>query len=144
MSTLLTRIQHTNSSSLAGILRLLLGLLFLSTGVMKLVVPSLRDAFSGQLAGAELPLHALNMWLVPIIEIVVGGLFVLGLFGRLSSLVAIGMMLVATYVHVIVHDPELFPLQPQAPIIPLVAILLCLYILWTGSGSWSSDLRRQR
>ena len=144
MSTLLTRIQHTNSSRLAGVLRLLLGLLFLSTGVMKLVVPSLRDAFSGQLAGAELPFHALNMWLVPLIEIIVGAMFLLGLFGRLASIVAIGMMIVATYVHVIVHDPELFPLQPQAPIIPLVAILLCLYILWTGSGSWSSDLRRQR
>lgn len=144
MSTLLTRVQHTNSSSPAGVIRLLLGLLFLSTGVMKLVVPGLRDAFSGQLAGAELPFHALNMWLVPIIEVVVGGMFLLGLFGRLASLVAIGMMIVATYVHVVVHDPELFPLQPQAPIIPLVAILLCLYILWTGSGSWSIDLRRQK
>ncbi len=110
---------------------------------MKFAVPSLRNAFSGQLTEAGLPFHSVNMWLVPLVEVVLGGMLIVGLFGRVASLVAIVMMIVATYVHLVVHNPELFPLQPEAPIIPLVTILLCSYVLWAGSGSWSIDLRRQ-
>ncbi len=108
---------------------------------MKFVVPELRSAFSGQLAAANIPFHALNMWLVPAAELVVGGLFSLGLLARLASLASAGMMLVATYVHLVVHDPALFPLQPEAPIIPILTILGCLYVAWRGGGSWSLDLR---
>jgi uncharacterized membrane protein YphA (DoxX/SURF4 family) len=63
-----------------------------------------------------------------------------GFLSRLASLSAIVMMGVATYVHVVVDDPTLFPLQPKEPIIPAIAITLCLYLLWIGSGSWSLDL----
>jgi len=143
MDAVLNRIRHTRCSSAVGLCRVLLGLLFLSTGVMKFAVPSLRSAFSGQLIESGLPFHSVNMWLVPLAESVIGGLLLVGLFGRVASLVAIVMMMVATYVHLVVHNPELFPLQPEAPIIPLVTILLCLYVLWAGSGSWSIDLRHQ-
>ncbi len=143
MDALLSRVRHTRCSNAVGLCRALLGLLFLSTGVMKFAVPSLRNAFSGQLTEAGLPFHYVNMWLVPLAESVIGGMLLVGLFGRIASLVAIVMMIVATYVHLVVHNPELFPLQPEAPIIPLVTILLCLYVLWAGSGSWSIDLRRQ-
>jgi uncharacterized membrane protein YphA (DoxX/SURF4 family) len=111
---------------------------------MKFVVPRLRDAFSGQLMEAGLPFHSLNMWFVPLVELLVGIMLIVGIFGRLVSLVAIVMMLVATYVHLVVDNPDLFPLQPEAPIIPLIAIALCLYVLWAGSGSWSVDLRQQQ
>jgi len=161
MGTLSSHIRHTSCSRAVGLCRALLGLLFLSTGVMKFVVPSLRNAFSGQLAEAALPFHSVNMWLVPLVEVVIGGMLIVGLFGRIArvviggmlivglfgriaSLVAIVMMIVATYVHLVVHNPELFPLQPEAPIIPLATILLCLYVLWAGSGSWSIDLRQQQ
>jgi len=143
MGALLSRIRQTSRSSAAGLCRALLGLMFLSTGVMKFAVPSLRNAFSGQLTEAGLPFHSVNMWLVPLVEVVIGGMLIVGLFGRLASLVAIVMMIVATYVHLVVDNPELFPLQPTAPIIPLVTILLCSYVLWAGSGSWSIDQRRQ-
>ncbi len=143
MDALLSRVRHTRCSNAVGLCRALLGLLFLSTGVMKFGVPSLRNAFSGQLTEAGLPFHYVNMWLVPLAESVIGGMLLVGLFGRIASLVAIVMMIVATYVHLVVHNPELFPLQPEAPIIPLVTILLCLYVLWAGSGSWSIDLRHQ-
>jgi len=39
---------------------------------------------------------------------------------------------------------HLFPLQPQAPTIPLVVIGLCGWVLWIGAGSWSVDLRSAR
>ena len=143
MGALLSRIRHTRRSSAVGSSRILLGVLFLSTGVMKFTVPSLRSAFSGQLAEAGLPFHWVNMWLVPLVEVAIGAMLLVGLFGRLASLAAILMMIVATYVHLVVHNPELFPLQPKAPIIPLVALLLSSYVLWAGSGSWSLDRRRQ-
>jgi uncharacterized membrane protein YphA (DoxX/SURF4 family) len=118
-----------------------MGLMFLSTGVMKFVVPNLRAAFSGQLNAAGIPFHSLSMWLVPAVEIAIGVLLILGFISRLASLTAVVMMIVATYVHVTVDDPMLFPLQPKEPIIPVIAIVLCLYVLWIGSGSWSLDLR---
>ncbi|MBI2819168.1 MAG: hypothetical protein HYX73_04245 [Acidobacteria bacterium] len=58
-----------------------------------------------------------------------------------TSLSAIVMMVVATYVHLVVDNRTLFPLQLEKPIIPTIAIALCLYPLWIGSGSWSLDLR---
>lgn len=141
MNEVLSRLRHTRAGSSAAAVRILLGLLFLSTGVMKFVVPELREAFSGQLTAAGIPFHALNMWVVPAAEIGVGVLFVLGFLSRLASLAMIVMMAVATYVHLVVDDPALFPLQPEEPIIPALAIALGLYVLWAGSGPWSLDLR---
>ena len=56
----------------------------------------------------------------------------------------IGIMAVATYVHLVVDDPSLFPLQPSEPIIPSIVIAMCLYLLWRGGGSWSRDLNATR
>ena len=141
MNGMLTRLRQTQASYSAGVIRIFLGMLFLSTGVMKFAVPDLRSAFSGQLIAAGIPFHSLNMWVVPAAEIGIGVLFILGFASRLAGLTAIMTMVVATYVHLVVHDPTLFPLQPEKPIIPVIAIALCLYVLWKGSGSWSLDLR---
>ena len=111
------------------------------TGVMKFAVPQLREAFSGQLVAAGIPFHSFNMWIVPAAEISFGVLFLLGFISRLVSLSAIVTMLVATYVHLVVEDPTLFPLQPTEPFIPAITIVLCIYILWKGSGAWSLDIR---
>lgn len=141
MNNTLITLRQTRASSSAAAIRILLGLLFLSTGVMKFAVPDLRAAFSGQLTAAGIPFHSLNMWVVPAAEIGVGVLFILGFLSRLASLSAIVMMVVATYVHLVVDDPTLFPVQPEEPIIPTIVIALCLYLLWIGSGSWSVDYR---
>ena len=53
MDTLLSRIRHTTCTSVVGLRRTFLGLLFLSTGVMKFAVPSTRNASSGQLIEAD-------------------------------------------------------------------------------------------
>lgn len=55
--------------------------------------------------------------------------------------IVIGLMLVATYVHLTVDDPSLFPLQPDEPIILLIVIGMASYVLWKGGGSWSRDLK---
>ncbi len=123
MDRLLTTLRQTRASKVVAVLRLLLGLLFLSTGLMKLLVPELREAFSGQLTQAAIPAHALNMWFVPLAEVAVGLLLLVGLFARLAALVGMAMMIVASYVHLTVHDPALFP-EPGASSIP-----------WTGTAA---------
>ena len=68
----------------------------------------------------------------------------LGFYVRPASLVVIGIMLVASNVHLVVHDPAFFPLQPAKPIIPGVVIVMSLFLLWRGAGAWSLDLKHTR
>jgi uncharacterized membrane protein YphA (DoxX/SURF4 family) len=137
----ITRIRRTSSSKLAAGLRLALAVLFLMTGAMKLLVPMLADAWSGQLIAAGIPLYTISRWGVPLLEIAVGLALGVGFFVRLTGLVVVGIMIVATYVHLVVDDPSLFPLQPSAPIIPLVVIAVSAYLVWRGAGAWILDLR---
>jgi uncharacterized membrane protein YphA (DoxX/SURF4 family) len=111
---------------------------------MKLLVPRLSDAWSGQLQAVALPLYSITLWLVPILEILLGILLLLGASTRIAASIVIVIMMVATYVHIVVDDPALFPLQPNEPIIPLIVIALCAYLLWRGGGAWSLDLRITR
>lgn len=134
------QLQRTTDDRLAGLLRRGLAILFVMTGAMKLGVPTLAEAWSGQLLAAELPFYELSRWSVPFVEMIVGVALWVGLFTRLAVLVVVGIMTVATYVHLVVDDPSLFPLQPTEPIIPLAVITICLYLLWRGGGRWSRDL----
>ena len=137
---LLNRIRSTQPDHVAGVIRILVGVLFLMTGAMKLFVPVLGEAFGGQLAAANIPFQELNRWVVPFIEVGVGGALLIGLHTRIATLLVLNIMVVATYVHLMVDDPSLFPLQPTEPIIPAVVMVLSVYLLWKGAGSWSSDL----
>jgi hypothetical protein len=80
-------LRRTSDNSLAGIVRLFLAALFLMTGVMKLAVPMLADAFSGQLLAAGLPFYALGRWTVPIVEILLGFVLAVGLLVRPAAVV---------------------------------------------------------
>jgi len=122
-------------------LRILLGVLFFIAGILKVVVPSLGQAFSGQLIAASIPLRGFILFTFPIVEMVLGVLLVIGFHSRLSAAAAAGSMVVATYVHVAVEDPSLFPLQPVEPIGPLMLLAMAIYVLWRGGGAWSIDLR---
>ena len=139
--TTLQSIRSTRDDRVAAWIRIALGVLFVMTGVMKLVVPSLGAAFVGQLAGADIPLQELNRWLVPFIEVGVGGALLIGFYTRIATLIVFGIMIVGTYVHLVVDDPSLFPLQPEEPIIPIAVMILSIYVLLRGGGSGSSDLR---
>ena len=144
LGELLGTIRKTADERLLGTARILLGVIFISTGSMKFLVPMLWAAWSAQLAQAGIPFQTLNLYFVPVAEMVIGVLLLLGVFARLGALVAIPMMIVATYVHIVVNDPNLFPLQPEEPIIPIVVLALSGYVLWRGAGSWSLDLSSTR
>lgn len=142
MQVNLETIRKTKHNKYAGVIRIILGGLFVMTGMMKLFVPALAAAFAGQLKAAAIPFQAINMLSVPTIETLVGAAMIVGLMSRIGAFVIIGLMLVATYVHLIVDDPTLFPLQPDLPIIPLIVIVFSLYLLVVGGGAWSRDLKK--
>jgi len=141
MNNFLIKIIKTSNKKALGIFRIFLGIMFVMTGLMKLLIPMLHEAFSGQLIAAGLPFYTFNLWFVPIVEVVIGVTLLIGLYSRISALIVIGIMLVATYVHMIVSDPSLFPLQPTEPIIPIINIVISLFILRHGGGAWSKDLK---
>ena len=134
------QLRKTSNDKLAGVLRLLLGCVFFMAGVLKMVVPTLGDAFAGQLVAANIPFYGLSLYAFPIVETVLGITLLFGFHARLSAVVAAVTMVVAVYVHLVVDDPALFPLQPVEPVGPLVLLVALLYVLWKGAGSWSMDL----
>ena len=134
-------IRRTGGDRIAAGIRIGLGVLFVMTGVMKLAVPTLGAAFAGQLAAANIPLQDLQRWIVPFVEIGVGGALLVGYFTRIATLLVLNIMVVAIYVHLVIDDPSLFPLQPEEPIIPAVVIVLSTYTLLRGGGSGSLDLK---
>ena len=133
-------VRRTAPSAALGVTRGALGVLFLMTGIMKLTVPMLGNAFDIQLTEAGIPLKDLNLWAVPLIEMAVGGSLVAGYLARLGAAMVVPIMLVATYVHSVVDHPDAFPLQPSEPIIPLIVLPLAALIVWKGGGAWSLDL----
>ena len=138
------RVRSTQSDGVTRGIRVVLGALFVMTVAMKLVVPMLTAAWAGQLAAANIPLPELNRWVVPFIEMGVGVALLVGFYTRIAILLVLNIMAVATYVHFVVDDPALFPLQPAEPIIPAVVMILSVYVLVKGGGSGSLDLRATR
>lgn len=138
------QLRRTTDDPTVGTVRLMVALVFLMAGPMKLFVPRLADAWVGQLAEAGIPLQTLSRWSVPFVELALGIVLAIGYLVRLAAVVVIVVMVVATYVHVVVDDPTLFPLQPNEPIIPSLIIAMSLWLLWRGAGAWSSDLRATR
>ena len=69
--TNLSDLRRTGDDKLGGTIRIFLGLLFVMTGAMKLLVPTLAEAWSGQLLAAELPFYTLSRWSVPFVEMAV-------------------------------------------------------------------------
>jgi len=139
--TMFENFRRTSRDKLGGVLRILLGIVFLVAGILKIVVPSLGKAFAGQLVAANIPFHKLVLYAFPVIETVLGILLLVGLHARTSAAAAAASMVVATYVHVAVEDPALFPLQPVEPIGPIALLVMLLYTLVRGAGAWSIDLK---
>jgi len=137
-------LRKTSDSKFPGVIRIILGMIFFMTGVMKLFIPMFTEAWMGQLVHAGIPLIAFNFWFVPIMETALGVLLLKGTYSRIASVAIIPIMLVAFYVHIAVDDPALFPLQPKLPIVPVIVMNMAVVILISGGGSWSKDLKHTR
>ena len=98
INEIMHKIRRTTNKRYLGTFRIFIGGLILMTGMMKLGVPSLRDAFWLQLVESQLPFPLLSFWSVPFLEVATGILLLIGSFSRLASLPVIGMMTVATHI----------------------------------------------
>ena len=134
-------IRKTTDNKLVGVIRIVLGIIFLMTGVMKFFFPVFTKAWLGQLIQAGIPIVTLNFFLVPIVEILLGLLLLKGLFTRFFTLIVVPIMLLAIYTHIAVEDASLFPIQPKFPIVPILVIIIAIILMLKGAGPWSDDLR---
>jgi len=135
------KLRQTSPNKWVGTIRTMLGIIFLMTGIMKLSFAEFGSAWSIQLIEAEIPFYALNYWFVPILEISLGIILLIGYYSRIGAVMIVPIMLVAIYVHITVSNPAAFPAQPQEPFIPIAVIIMAVIVLIKGGGNWSLDLK---
>jgi putative oxidoreductase len=143
MEITMKNLRETVPNKWIGIIRIMLGVIFLMTGTMKLTLAEFGAAWSIQLIEAEIPFYTLNYWSVPVLEILIGMILLVGYYSRIGALMVLPLMLVALYVHLTVINPAAFPAQPQEPYIPIVVIIMALFVLKKGGARWSLDLKTQ-
>jgi len=139
MRPIIQKLRATKPNRTIGFIRVMLGVVFIMTGVMKLTLPKFGAAWSVQLIEAGIPFYSFNYWFVPVFETLLGSVLLVGFYTRIGALMILPVMLVATYVHVTVTNPAAFPAQPQDPYIPIVIIIMALVVIIKGGGSWSLD-----
>jgi uncharacterized membrane protein YphA (DoxX/SURF4 family) len=132
--------RNTVQNKFVGIIRIMLGIIFIMTGVMKLTMAEYGAAWSIQLIEAEIPLYTFNYWFVPIFELILGLFLLVGYHTRFSAVLVLPVMLVAIYVHLTVTNPGAFPSQPQEPYMPIAIIMMAILIIIKGSGKWGLDI----
>ncbi len=135
------KLRQTFPNKWVGTIRTMLGIIFLMTGIMKLTFAEFGLAWSIQLIEAEIPFYTINYWLVPVFEIILGTILLLGYYSRIGAVMIIPIMLIAIYVHITVSNPAAFPAQPQEPFIPIAVIIIAVIVLIKGGGNWSLDLK---
>ena len=135
------KLRKTSPNKWVGIVRTMLGIIFLMTGIMKLTFAEFGSAWAIQLIEAEIPFYTINYWFVPIFEIILGIILLIGYNSRIGAVMIMPIMLVAIYVHITVSNPAAFPAQPQEPFIPIAVIIMAVIVLIKGGGSWSLDLK---
>lgn len=136
------QLRNTTKNNFVGIIRILLGIIFLMTGIMKLTMPDYGEAWSIQLTEANIPFYTFNYWFVPVFEVLLGAFLLMGHYSKVVALMVVPVMLVAVYVHLTVTNPGAFPSQPQEPYMPIMVIIMSLIIVKKGGGSWSRDLKK--
>lgn len=132
--------MQTTPNNLLGIVRIMLGLIFIMTGTMKLTLDEYSSAWSIQLIEAQIPLYEFNVLFVPVFEVILGMILLSGYYSRIGAATVIPIMLVAIYVHLTVSNPAAFPAQPQLPIGPIAIIIMTVFVALKGGGKWSIDL----
>lgn len=130
----------TKENHIVGSIRIMLGLIFIMTGLMKLLLSDYGNAWAIQLTEAKIPFFEFTYYFVPSLEVVLGVYLIIGLFTRISTFLIFPIMLVAIYVHLTVSNPGAFPSQPQEPYMPIMVIILSYIVFKNGGGSWSKDL----
>lgn len=119
------KVLKEHAETAYGIIRAIIGLLFMQHGLMKL----------GMLSGAAQETFSL-MWTVGVFEVLVGVFLVLGLFVRAGAIIGIVIMISAYYR---AHMPQaLHPLDNGGQL-ALVFLFIFVYFLFKGAGKLSLE-----
>ena len=116
-----------HSSTVLGVYRILIGLLFAMHGTSKLL------GWPSTGKGA-VPVGTWPYWWAGILEVLIGTLLVLGLFARPAALLGVGVM---TFAYFTEHQPNgLLPIQNGGELAVLY-LLAFLLIAFAGAGAFA-------
>ena len=146
----------TDAPSAVFLIRLLVGGIFLSEGIQKLLFPDLLGV--GRFAKIGIPAPQMMAPFVGVVEIVCGALLLIGLLTRLAAiplLITICVALLSTKAPVLLGHGFWWFSLPKLQTYGVwsmlhearadLSMLLCLVFLTiTGAGSWSADTHVSR
>lgn len=135
---MLQKFLYTDNSKTTILIRLMVGLVFLSEGIQKFLFPVLRG--TGRFESIGLPSPEFLGTFVGTFEIICGALVLLGLFTRFASIPLIIIMLVAisTTKVEILAEKGLWEML-HASRTDWAMLLGCIFLLIRSSGYWSLD-----
>jgi|SRR5690606_37526432 len=132
------KILQTRDSLSVAMIRLLVGVVFLSEGIQKFIYPELRGA--GRFENIGLPEPEMLGFFVGSVEITCGLLLLLGLYSRLAAIPTLVIMLIAiatTKFPIWAHEG--FWEMMHASRSDLAMLVCSIYLIRNGSGKWSID-----
>lgn len=135
---MLEKITSTDNSKTTIIIRLLVGLVFLSEGIQKFLFPESLGA--GRFAKIGLPDPEFLAGFVGSFEIACGSLILAGLLTRLAAVPLIVIMLIAlstTKLNILANDG--FWAMMHGSRTDWAMLLGSIFLLIKGSGLWSLD-----
>ena len=135
---MLKRIIRSDSSKTTILIRLMVGVVFLSEGIQKFIFPAIRGAGRFEKIGLTSP-EFLGTF-VGTFEIVCGALILIGLLTRLASIPTLIIMLVAivtTKTEVLANDG--FWAMMHGSRTDWAMMLGSLFLILKGSGKFSLD-----
>lgn len=133
----------TRAPAATVLIRLSVGLIFLSEGIQKFLYPEALGV--GRFEKIGIPWPALSAPFVGFWEVTCGVLLILGLLTRLAAIPLIIDMLVAiatTKIPMLLHTG--FWSMAHEARTDLAMLLGSVFLLLVGAGSWSVDARRSR
>ncbi|MDG4951272.1 DoxX family protein [Weeksellaceae bacterium KMM 9724] len=137
------KIIHSDNSKTTIIIRLMVGVVFLSEGIQKLLFPAIRGA--GRFEKIGLPSPEFLGSFVGTVEIVCGIFILLGLLTRLASIPTLIIMMVAlTTTKLEVLANEGFWAMMHGSRTDWAMLLGSLFLIIKGGGKWSLDNKLTR
>lgn len=132
------KIVYTDNSKTTIIIRLIVGIVFLSEGIQKFLFPAIRG--SGRFEKIGLPLHDFLGSFVGTFEILCGVLILIGLLTRLASIPTFIIMIVAivtTKLDILSNDG--FWQMMHSTRTDWAMLLGSMFLILKGGGRWSVD-----
>jgi len=136
---MLDKVLSTDHARTTLLIRLIVGVVFLSEGIQKFLFPEVRGA--GRFASIGLPFPEFLGTFVGSFEVLCGALILAGLFTRLASIPLILIMIVAlSTTKVSIFMEKGFWEVLHASRTDWSMLLGNLFLLIRGGGNWSVDL----